>query len=429
MRVLTIAPIPFFVDRGGAIRVYEELKELKRQGVENRVVAYHLGRDLEGLDISRIPNIPFYRKEGVGGSYQRLYLDLLLFLKALRIAKRFRPDIIHGHLHEGAMIGIMLRGLLKIPVLMDAQGSLTREMTEKGFVGQGSLMHALFRKLEGFVCRHSDFIVVSSRNLKNMIAESFHARRIEYISDGVNADFFSPGKRSKAFLDRYGLAGKSVVVFTGVLTKFQGVDLLLQSVPGIVRECKGVKFLIVGFPDVDRYRRMAHDLGISDHVVFTGKLNYFDMPDVLRNSDIAVSPKVPTVGEANLKLYTYMAAGLPSVVLDTEENRQTLGESGVFCKNTPESFAEGILALLKDRGMAKRKGREAREMAKSYAWAKTIQNLLRVYQKVISEYRVSDSSHFEAEETQYGCQEKDAVHRAYPEKQANHVQNSKYRGQ
>ena len=108
-----IAPTPFFADRGCHVRIYEETRALQKLGCEVTICTYHNGKDIHGLDIRRIINIPWYKKLEAGPSFHMVYLDLLLFLKSLTTALKIKPDIIHGHLHEGAFIGFIVAKIMR----------------------------------------------------------------------------------------------------------------------------------------------------------------------------------------------------------------------------------------------------------------------------------------------------------------------------
>ena len=120
-----IAPTPYFADRGCHVRIYEEARALRARGHEVRIVTYHLGRDLGGIPTERIPAVPWYRKLSAGPSWHKPYLDILLLLKTWQVARRFRPQILHAHLHEGAFIAALLKPVLRLPLVFDCQGSLT----------------------------------------------------------------------------------------------------------------------------------------------------------------------------------------------------------------------------------------------------------------------------------------------------------------
>src|SRR5262245_66374535 len=100
MRVLMVAPTPFFGDRGCHIRILEEARALRALGVETLVATYAVGRDHPEVRTVRSPRVPWVRSLPVGFSPHRPYLDALLLGTTLRAARRFRPDILHGHLHR-----------------------------------------------------------------------------------------------------------------------------------------------------------------------------------------------------------------------------------------------------------------------------------------------------------------------------------------
>ena len=66
-----------------------------------------------------------------------------------------------------------------------------------------------------------------------------------------------------SLVSRLGLEGKRVVVFLGVLTPYQGVDLLLDVVPIVARSVPDVHFLILGYPNEERYRAQARERGLD----------------------------------------------------------------------------------------------------------------------------------------------------------------------
>ncbi|HOP40883.1 MAG TPA: glycosyltransferase, partial [Geobacteraceae bacterium] len=122
LRILMLAPTPFFADRGCHVRIYEEARALLRRGHDVRIVTYHLGRDMPGIQTRRIPTVPWYRKLAAGPSRHKPYLDVLLFCTAASEIRRFRPRLLYSHLHEGAFLGVFLKMLFRIPLLFDCQG-------------------------------------------------------------------------------------------------------------------------------------------------------------------------------------------------------------------------------------------------------------------------------------------------------------------
>jgi glycosyltransferase involved in cell wall biosynthesis len=174
-----------------------------------------------------------------------------------------------------------------------------------------------------------------------------------------------------------------VVIYMGVLTEYQGIDILLEAIPLVVGEAPNVRFLIVGYPNEDHYREKARTLGVESWVHFTGKVPHEELPRYLSLADVAVSPKISTT-EANLKLFPYLAMGLPTVVFDNPVNREILGNLGIYATaGDAKSFAQALLGILQDRLRARLLGAQGREKATSdYSWLAVGKRLKHIYDAV-----------------------------------------------
>src|SRR5918911_447579 len=122
-----IAPTSFFADYGCHIRIWHEAKALQARGHRRVIATSHNGDDMPGFDIRRSWDVPWLKRAMVGSSRHKLYLDAALSYRALTTALSLRPTIIHAHLHEGALIGAVLKRIARVPLVFDFQGSMTSE--------------------------------------------------------------------------------------------------------------------------------------------------------------------------------------------------------------------------------------------------------------------------------------------------------------
>ena len=389
LKILMLAPTPYFSDRGCHVRIYEEARVLRRLGHEVCIVTYHLGRNLDDIPTERIPAVPWYRKLSAGPSWHKPYLDILLLIKAWRVARRFRPDLLHAHLHEGAFVAALLKPLLRLPVVFDCQGSLTGELVDHRFVRKGALLYKVFYFLEAWINHRADHIITSSSPTADLLQEEFglKAAKVTAVVDGVNPEDFQRCDDLAGLASKLGLpADKRIVVFLGAMNEYQGVDLLLEVIRRLSDQRDDFHFLLMGYPEAG-YAEQARLRGIAKRVTFTGKIPYDQAGRYLSLGDLAVSPKLSR-SEANGKLFNYMANGLPTVVFDTPVNREILGEAGVYAAyGDTETFAAAIEGLLDDSARRHELSMQVRELvAKKHTWEGRAETLLAVYRRVLNPF-------------------------------------------
>lgn len=348
MKIQVVIPNPFFTDRGSCIRILGQIKYFHKQQHKVLALSYHSGRKVPGVHHRRTIWMPGYGAERTGASLSRLYIDAVLLLKSIVTNLRFRPDVIHGHLHEGALIGIISSWFRKTFVVLDAEGSLSGELRDRAGI-KSRLLLGLIARIERWIIEHVDCVVVSSPIVAADMQKRFGVKpdRINVVPDGIDSDRFahaaSPELRRQLEIPD----GKRIVVYAGVLNCFYGIDCLIEAAAVVNRQVTDVHFLIIGYPDVEKYRFMAKERGIEASCTFTGKVIYEEMPRYLALGTLAVAPKLKGT-EGTLKLSHYMGAGLPIVAFDNIAHREILGEHGIYAASGDAgSLADALITALR----------------------------------------------------------------------------------
>lgn len=373
-RILMIAPTSFFADYGNHIRIWQEAQALQKRGHRVVITTYHNGDDMPGLDIRRSWDVPWVKRAMVGSSRHKIYLDVALSYRALETALRYRPTIIHAHIHEGALIGAMLKRIIGVPLVFDFQGSLTSEMLDHGFLSskQSKLYQPLWH-LERWINRQADALITSSHNAATLLQRdfSFPKGKLYTVADGINTDRFRPFDQSAVWqAERERLrvelgipTNRRIVVYLGVLAPYQGIDMLLEAAKEVLLTMPATHFLIMGYPGVDRYRALADRFGVADHVTLPGRILYRDAHAYLALGDIAVAPKMSET-EGSGKIPNYMAMGLPVITFDTAVSREYLGDLGIYARyGDPKDLAAKLRHALAEPEWAERLGRLSRQKA------------------------------------------------------------------
>ena len=389
-RVLMVTPTSFFSDYGGHIRILEETRILQALGHEVAIVTYYKGSDMPGLDIRRTAPLPWRVDYEVGSSRHKFAFDVYLAVQALIEGLRFRPDVIHGHMHEGALIGGLLSRLLRVPLVFDFQGSLTAEMVDHHFLRRNGRRYTLFHRLEQFINRRlSHAILTSSLQAADLLRNEFAVpdEQIYPLPDCADPIRFDPQKFSEtekmALRERWGIPPETpVIAYLGLLTDYQGVPHLIQAACQVKDAGEEAHFLIMGYPNVEHYQQMAQELGVADRITFTNKVEYRYAPLYLSLGDIAVAPKISST-EGSGKLLNYMAMEQPIVAFATAVHREYLADLGIYVPvGDIDGFSQAIINLLHQTPDHRRHlGQKLRQRAiTEYSWRQAGERIVALYE-------------------------------------------------
>jgi len=175
---------------------------------------------------------------------------------------------------------------------------------------------------------------------------------------------------------------KIIVAYTGALVMNKGIQLLLEAIPLVLKKKTNIYFVIAGFP-AEQAIKYVNEKNLSDWVRIVSPLDYFELPKILVASDIGVDPKDSSTKQASGKILQYMAAGLPVVCFDRENNRAYLGEGAEYCNEiSPESLAQGILEFSGDRQKMQSKGDLNKKQIENFSWEKSAEKIEAVYEAI-----------------------------------------------
>ena len=388
LRILMIAPTSFFSDYGGHIRILEETRALQNLGHSVVILTYYKGSDMPGLDIRRTSPLPWRTDYEVGSSRHKLAFDFYLAISAIVQGLKIRPDLVHGHMHEGALIGSLVSRILRVPLVFDYQGSMTAEMVDHKFLDPSGLIFPLAHRLERFISKHlPDAILTSSLQARQVLCEEFHVNEdiIHPLPDCADTERFRPDlltvQQSFELRQRLNIPNDRIIVaYLGLMTDYQGIPFLIEAAAILKQAGEPIHFLIMGYPNVDYYETLAHEADVSDYITFTGRIEYRDAPQYLSLGDIAIAPKVSAT-EGSGKLLNYMALAQPIVAFDTPVHREYLNDLGEYVPpGDVISLANAIKIFAYDREKRETLGRQLRIRAKKhYSWRRAGEEIEEIY--------------------------------------------------
>lgn len=391
MKILVVAPTPFFSDRGTHIRILEESLALEGLGHQITIATYHIGKNINEaletkIDVRRIRRLLFwYKKLEAGPDWQKIILDIMLIRKVFNLARTQKPDIIHAHLHEGALIGWFVKKFLfwrNIALVVDFHGSLTREMVSHGYLGAG-FMKNLFRFVEKLINNIGDFAITSSWENSALIESERKDKNIETVLDGVNLRYYEKLSSKTDLRKKMELPQDKIIFsYTGALISNKGINYLLDAIIDVAKAAENAYFIIGGFP-AEEAAKFIKTNNLSDRVRLISPLNYFELPEILAASDIGIDPKDSATGQASGKILQYMGAGLPVVCFERKNNREYVGAGAYYSQEISAiGIANGMQHFLENPEEVVAFGRLNRKRAENFSWEKAALVIENIYKKI-----------------------------------------------
>lgn len=149
MKILLLAPEPFYQDRGTPIAVSLVLRVLSERGDDIDVVTYHEGTDVnfQHVRLHRILDLPFIRNIRPGFSWKKVICDFFMFFKAARLARKTDYELVYS-IEESVFMALLLKWIFKVPYIYDMDSSLAQQMVEQNpFFAPVQFVFEWFEKL------------------------------------------------------------------------------------------------------------------------------------------------------------------------------------------------------------------------------------------------------------------------------------------
>jgi glycosyltransferase involved in cell wall biosynthesis len=369
VRILMIAPEPFFEPRGTPFSEFHRIRALTALGHEVDLVTYPFGQHVEmpGLRVFRSLRPPFLHGVKIGPSFAKLPLDALLTVTACRRAFSARYDAIHSH-EEGGVIGAVLAMLVRVPHLYDMHSSLPQQLTNFAF-SRSSIVRRVFLAIERFMIRRSRVVIVICPSLEETVQAIEPGARTVLIENAPgSAEEQATPAQAAAVRHALGLDPPvPMVVYTGTFEAYQGFELLFEAMSIVQHRLPSARLVVAGGkPDqIERARAQVRAGGAEAVTIFAGERPASEIPAFLLAADVLVSPRSRGTNTP-LKIYQYLRSGKPIVATRLLTHTQVLSDTtAILTDATPQGFADGILAALTDRDRAASVGRRASELAET----------------------------------------------------------------
>jgi len=294
------------------------------------------------------------------------HYSLLLYL----FAKRYTFERTFLYLRHLKLAHFLLKykNILNIPYLFEVH-----EIFYKNTISQNNLK---LKNIEIKVYKNIDKIICISRVLKDyLINLDIPKEKIHIVPDGVRDDWFNVERK----LGKY-------ICYTGSLYRWKGVDILISAMKYLPDE---YLLIVGGGKRLNYLHELARQEGVLNRVKFTENVPHFVIPEYLKCAKIAVLPNIlegPSNFSSPLKLFEYMASGIPIVASNISAFREILknGENAIlFEPGNPNELAKGIKKILNNPKLSKKLSIAAKKEAENYTYKKRAERILNVLNETV----------------------------------------------
>lgn len=399
MKVLHVFDHSIPLHSGYTFRSRSIIKQQHALGIETcHVTSPKHGNDEACVD--EVDGLTFYRSAPTSGVMAKLpVLNQManiapMVKRILEVIALEKPDVIHAHSPALNGIAALKAGRKSgLPVVYEIRAFWEDAAVDHGTCKEGDLRYRLTRKLETHVVKHADAVTTICQGLKNdLIARGFAKEKFTVIPNAVNVEQFEViSEKHKQLELSLNLTGCHVLGFLGSFYAYEGLDLLIEAMPAILKSNANVRLLLVGGgPQEQNLKHQVSLLGIEDKVIFTGRVpheevgKYYSLVDLLvyprktmRLTDL-VTPLKPLEAMAQGKIVLASNVGGHHELITDNQN------GFLFQAGNVVDLSERVIQFLANDTVGKSVIENGRHYVESERnWKASVSNYLPVYQAII----------------------------------------------
>lgn len=304
--------------------------------------------------------------------------------------RQWGPDIIH--FHTQGSIGRLSRSLAKdtgAPVVMTLHTDFAQYVFHDH--ANSPILRPLILFITGIFFRGADVATAPSEKAKNILKDYHYKQPVYVIPNGINQERFlkevSPEERAALFKElRIPDNGKTFVCISR-LSSEKKIHQLLDHFAALIKKDPDVRLLLVGDgPYMEHLIHHAAELGISDHVVFTGRIPQEQLYLYYKAGIAFLSAST-----FEIHSLTYLEASVCGLPLICREDPCLKGvlKNGVngFTFRTEKEFVDSCLTLLNDKALQERFSKASKRNSERFSDVNCARSMVKLYQHVIDKSR------------------------------------------
>lgn len=279
------------------------------------------------------------------------------------VRKQGTEVLVISHILPMGYVAYLLKRLRRLPYIVIVHG-MDLQMAKRS---------RRKHRLAGTILKHAETVVTNSEYTRSLVLGfglPEEKVKVVYPCPSKTVDKTPPAEEVEALRNKYGLAGKKVILSVGRLVKRKGFDAVIEALPDIRKTCENAAYLIVGTgPEEQVLKGLASKHHLQDHVVFTGAVNREDLPAHYGLGDVFVTVARELPGDVEGFGIVYLEAGrfgLPVIAGRTGGVPEAVqdGKTGILVDpDERDKLVGAALRFLTDENVARSFGAAGKERA------------------------------------------------------------------
>lgn len=347
-RVSIYLPLENFVNRGHEV-LYLTNKNTQPSGTINGIVIQQIWCPVNPINIKGL------------SSFSNLVLYpltfLFFFIAGFKFAKKRRPDVIYAHTKETALAAYLLAKIFKAKYVLRLYG--INEAKGK------SIFHKI-AKLDLYIAikLKADLYILTNdgTDAKNFaIRNGVSYKKIHFLKNGIDKSW-SKKRIEYSKLDLIGIDDVSVLLTASRLTAWKQVDLIIKSMPEIIKIKSNIRLVIIGDGlEKNRLEELSKELNIEQYVIFVGGLEQNDVFNYMSIADVFIS--MNALSSMTNPVFEAMICGKTVIALNKGNTEELITDdiTGLLLQpNEIDKLPSRVIDILRDDSKRTRIGLNAK---------------------------------------------------------------------
>lgn len=244
-----------------------------------------------------------YLRIDLGDFIEDILISPFIKLYVKRLVKFYNIEIIHAHSNRQiAKYVVKLSKKYRIPFIYEVRGfheyNLLASNSELKKFDIELFKHKYYRilKIETKLMKESDLIITLSESMKKeIIKRGIDKNKVKIVRNCTDPDILKPENFSNKLKRKLQLEGQYIMSFIGRINKYEGIEVIIKSLPFILEKFKNVSLLLIGNANkiyLNKLKNLAEDLNLSNHLLHIDAIPHTEIKKYYSISDFIVIPRL-----------------------------------------------------------------------------------------------------------------------------------------